>query len=386
MRPLEPEPWIEVDLDAIASNVRRLRRKAGVPLLAVVKCDGYGHGLVPSAEAALAGGAEGVAVRGMAEARGLRSAGVRGRIVNLFPHHPVEPAEVREAVRLGIEATVEDERDVEVYSRAAVLERREARLHLKVDTGLGRHGAQVPDAPSLIHRIEATPRVRLVSAFTTLAERGPAEDRRQLRRLLALERVAHAAGARLCAATTGSLGLGEALLDGIRPGLAIFGVGPERPLRGTTPALSLQSPALAWSIAARSGFLGYGRLHRAAPGAMVALLGIGSSDGLPRSLSGRGEVILLGERRPMAGRVSLNHCFVDAAGHSSPPVEPPTATLIGAEGRCRIRVEDVARAAGTSPYEILVRLSPRLERRYFKRGRLVRVRKVRDEYRVPRKS
>ncbi len=387
-----------VNLDAIARNCERLRAELrdGVQLCAVVKADGYGHGLLESAGAAIAGGATWVAVASVPEARELvddlsemvddgseigRSRGTLAycehpRFVQqarLLVLGPLRRVEVEEAVYLDLEIVVWGE---DLLAHAALVAEdigKPARVHVKLDTGMGRFGVRDPERAShLVAAAAANPHVELVGIMTHFATADLRDDAffdEQLRRFAGWaqevkrnhpEVLAHAANSaavlRDCAAH----------FDMVRCGIAIYGMDPfgEDPLaRGLEPTLRLSSYVAAVKRCAAGESTGYGRRFLAAADTHLGLLPIGYGDGWRRGLSGNAEVLIAGRRHPLVGTVSMDSVAVDLGPDpTAPALLGQPAVLIGGQGTERITAEELARRLDTINYEITCGLTARVAR------------------------
>ncbi len=364
-----------VNLDAIERNCRRLgaELREGVQLCAVVKADGYGHGLLQSARAALAGGATWLAVASVAEARELvddRSEIGQARLLVLGP---LRPLEVEEAVFLDMEVVAWQEDLVSHVGELAQDMGKSARVHVKLDTGMGRFGVRDPERASrVVAAAAANPHVELAGVmthFATADERGDAFFEVQLRRFTEWaqgvkrehpEVLAHAAN------SAAVLRDPAAHFDMVRCGIAIYGMDPfgEDPLaRELEPALELSSYVAAVKRCAPGESTGYGRRFVAAADTHLGLLPIGYGDGWRRGLSGDAEALIAGRRYPLVGTVSMDSVAVDLGPDpiALALLDQP-AVLIGAQGAERITAEELARRLHTINYEVTCGLTARVAR------------------------
>lgn len=360
--------WVEVDLDAIRRNVEAVAAAvAPAELCAVVKADGYGHGDVPVAEAALSGGATWLAVAIVAEGVRLREAGIDAPIL-LLSEPTVE--EVGAVVDSGLVPTVYTEAFVDAMAAAAA--ESPAVVHLKVDTGMHRVGADPDAAFGLAQRISADDRLRLGGVWTHLAvaEEDAEFTEVQLGRFAAFARRLEAAGidpgVRHAANSAGALDYPHARYDMVRVGLAIYGmrpapgVGGDVPLQPAMRVISHVSHLRRLPAGARPS---YGR-RRPLPGdAWVATVPIGYADGVERRLSSvGGEVLIGGERYPFAGTVTMDQIVIDV-GDAEVAVGDEVV-LLGSQRGAEIAAEEWAALLGTINYEIVCRFGPRIPRRH----------------------
>lgn len=360
--------WIEVDLDAITHNVAGIRRAvAPAVVCAVVKADAYGHGDVPVADAALRGGAEWLAVALVEEAVRLREAGIDAPILLLSEPDPSDAAQV---VAWDLRPTVYRRGFARALGDAASAPHP---VHVKVDTGMHRAGADPDAAADLLALVEDHELLRLEGLWThfAVAEEDTDFTATQLRRfedVVAARRAVAGPDLLLHAANTaGALAYPQARLDLVRVGIGIYGL---RPATHIGPDVAL-SPAM--RVVSRVAMLrrlpagarpSYGRRRALPAPATVATVPIGYADGVDRRLSSLGgEVLIRGRRHPFAGTVTMDQIVVDVGDE---PVEVgDEVVLLGAQGRQEISADEWADRLATINYEIVCRFGPRLPRRYI---------------------
>jgi alanine racemase len=362
-----------VDLGAVERNCAHLRGQlsGGAELCAVVKADGYGHGASWCARAALAGGATWLAVATAAEAADLRRHGIASRLL-------VMGALTSEDAEIALEADA----DVAVWdaeflsalaTRAAALPSPPARVHVKLDTGMGRLGTKDPAlARALCDSAAADERVELAGVMTHFATADEPGDRHfpaQLEAFQAFVAEARRAHPNLLAhAANSAATLREpaAHFDLVRCGVAVYGLDPfqEDPEpRGLEPALSLESYVATVKRFAPGESAGYGRRWRAERGTWVGVLPIGYGDGWRRALTNNADVLVRGRRHPLVGTVSMDNVTIELGADTD--VRPGDhAVLIGSQGAERISCEEVARRLETINYEVTCGLSQRVPRRH----------------------
>jgi alanine racemase len=357
-----------VNVAAIERNVGRLRRelRAGTELCAVVKADGYGHGAPPAARAALAGGATWLAVASANEAAQLRAAGVEGPL-------------------LVLGALSSDELDTALGARADVLVWREAfleavaargggRVHVKLDTGMGRLGTRDTDeATRVAQAAAANASVELVGAmthFATADERGDDFFGEQLARFddwagPLRERhpglILHAANSAALLRDSGSH------YDLVRPGVAIYGLDPfqeDAAARGLEPALELASYVAEIKPCAGGESAGYGRRFVASADTVIATVPVGYGDGIRRGLTNNAELLVGARRFPLVGTVSMDNVTLDL-GADGGGVQVGDEALLIAAG---LTAEEMAQRLGTINYEVMCALTPRVPRAYHRDG------------------
>ncbi len=350
-----------VDLGAIGRNAARLAEVAAPALLcAVVKGDGYGHGMVPAARAALAGGASWLAVATAEEARGLRAAGVEGPVLVMGALSP-EELEVALAARADVVAW----REGFVAGLPAG-----TRVHVKLDSGMGRLGTRDPEEATRVARLAAE-RHELVGAMThfATADDDPAFVTEQLAVFTPWAEALKAAhpGVLVHAANSAAtLREPAARFDLVRCGIAVYGLDPfqEDPAEhGLEPALTLLSYVAEAKTAAPGQSAGYGRRFVAEAPTCVGTVPIGYADGVRRALTNNADVLVQGRRVPLIGTVSMDNLTVDL-GDGGAVAVGEEAVLIGRQGGERILAEEVARRLGTINYEVTCGISGRVPRAY----------------------
>ena len=365
-----------IDLGAVERNCRRLRDALapGAELCAVVKAGGYGHGAVPCAEAALAGGAKWLAVASAGEAEELRAAGVGGPVL---VQGALAPAELERALAADADVVAWSTHWAERAAAVAASLGRRARLHVKLDTGMGRLGTTDPRTARAVADVASVhPDLELAGAmthFATADEPGDDYFPLQLQRFTAWAadvRAVHPGVVVHGANSAATLRDRAAHFDLVRCGIATYGLDPfgrDPAEHGLDPALSLHSYVATVKRFERGASAGYGRSWRAERATWLGLLPVGYGDGVRRGLSNVGHVLVGGRRRPVVGTVSMDNLTLDLGPETDVRPGDP-AVLIGAQGGERILCEEVAATLGTITYEVTCGLSPRVPRAYA-RGR-----------------
>jgi alanine racemase len=363
--------WIEVDLAAVEENVRALRTIAGVPLMAVVKANGYGHGAAEVARAALAAGAAWLAVSCAEEGLALRDAGIAVPILVLGL---VTAPEADEAIAAGLSLTVYSPEAAQLYSERATALGHSVNVHLKVDTGMGRLGT-LPgeDTLAFARRIVAMPAVHLEGIFTHLAcadESDPAPTLEQLSRfqstLQALEESGIHAVWVHAANSAATLAFPQARYSIVRTGIAMYGVHPSEqvPLPASfRPALSWKARLVSCKVLPGGWGVSYGMEYHTQGEETVGVIPVGYADGWRRNHPN--VVLLHGKRTPVIGRICMDQCMVRLPEGASLGTE---VVLIGRQGEEEIRAEEVARRWGTINYEVVTGISARMPRVYVRGG------------------
>lgn len=364
-----------IDLAAVRASTARLVEVArGAQVMAVVKADGYGHGMLPCARAVLDAGASWLGVSSLSEALELRSAGITEPILAWLaaPRDRVD-----EAVAAGIDVSASAVWALDEAAAAARACGRPARVHLKADTGLSRGGATAREWPDLVlaatkHLADGTMLAAGVWSHFALAD-APASPTvaAQVRAFREAVDVAERAGwapeVRHLANSAATLALPEAHFDLVRPGIACYGlspgprVGDAREL-GLSPAMTLRAPvALAKRVAAGSG-VSYGHRYTTPGETTLALIPLGYADGVPRNATNVGQVWLGGRRRTIAGTVCMDQFVLDV--QDDPVQAGDEAVLFGPGDSGEPTAQDWAETLGTINYEIVTRVGARVPRRY----------------------
>jgi alanine racemase len=369
----EPRPpsrrsraWIS--LEAIARNYRLLegRVQPGVAVIPVLKADAYGHGAAAVARHLEAQGARRFAVADAREGRELRRAGVSGEVLLL---NFCEVADLPICRGYGLTPTLYDMTQARGFAAAAGRLAPSLPVQIKLDTGLGRLGFRPEQLSDLISLLRSAPGLAVAGVFSHLAsaeKRSPAATASQVR--LFRELVAALAGAGIptglvhLANSAGILAHPESAFDAVRPGIALYGVPPwdSSEAEGLEPAMTLTTRVLSVKEVPAGTPLGYGGAFVTRRPSTIAILPIGYHDGLRRSFSSKVSVLLREVESPIVGAVSMDLTLVDATDCGAAPGDE--VVCLGSAGPRRVTAWDLARAAGTIPYEILCGIGSRVAR------------------------
>ncbi|GAA2874977.1 alanine racemase [Actinoplanes cyaneus] len=355
-----------IDLNAIEHNTALLlRAAAGAGVMAVVKANGFGHGSVEVARAALAGGASWLGVTSWAEARELRAAGIRAPILMwLYGPDDVPPDA---DVDLSVSSTLA----LEAVARAARRRGRPAVVHLKADTGLSRGGATAAEWPHLLTvagKLQAEGSITVRGVWSHLATAEDPADPGLARQLIAFGHArAQAAAAGFdrplvhLANSAAALQVPQARFDLVRAGIALYGVEPV-PGRtfGLRPAMTWESTVILTKRVGPGAGVSYGHDHVVGRETTLALVPVGYADGVPRRVAGRAEVAVHGRRCPIVGRIAMDQVVVDAG--DLPVRAGDRVVLFGPGTGGEPTVAEWARWAETIPHEILTGIGPRVRR------------------------
>ncbi|HEX5560969.1 MAG TPA: alanine racemase [Nocardioidaceae bacterium] len=368
-----------VDLDAIAANTAALVEHAGgTPVMAVVKADAYGHGAVPCARAALRGGAQWLGVAQLSEALALRVAGITAPVLTwLFaPGDDLGPA-----IAADVDLSVAAPWALDAVLQGAAAAGRPARIHLKVDTGLGRGGSAARDWPQLVKLAAAAQAdgiVEVVGIWSHYAFADAPSHPTVRAQNAALEEAVEVAASfgvkpalRHLANSAATLTDPSARFDLVRPGLAVYGLSPVPQIGdpahfGLRPAMTLTAKlVLVKDVDAGQG-VSYGHTYTTSRPTTLGLVPLGYADGIPRHASNRGPVLVAGQRLQIAGRVCMDQFVLDLGGAEA--VAGDEIVLFGPGDDGEPTAEDWARAADTISYEIVTRLGARVPRVYVGEG------------------
>lgn len=363
--------WVTINLQAIENNVQLVRRARGVPIMAVVKADGYGHGAVPVAQAALRSGAEWCAVARYEEADELRQAGIQSPIL-ILGYTP--PGQLEEAINHQVSLTIWHVDQISTLVEAARRAGITAKVHLKVDSGMGRLGVRPDAALELAKSIHATPEIQLEGLFTHFA-RADEKDTyttdiqegrfRQVIAALSSEKIRpafiHAAN------SAASLVRPSAAFDMVRLGIAMYGLSPS----GECPLPAEFVPALEWktvishvkTLPPGSG-VSYGHEYITREKERIGTVPIGYADGFRRQ---PGNIVLVhGKKTPVIGRVCMDQIMLQL-DHIPEAKAGDEVVLIGKQGNACITADEVATRWKTINYEVVCGIGKRVPRLYSNR-------------------
>ncbi|HXW87060.1 MAG TPA: alanine racemase [Streptosporangiaceae bacterium] len=362
-----------IDLDAIKANVAALDRHVGAAqVLAVVKSDAYGHGILPSVRAALAGGAAWLGVVQIADAVALRQAGVDVPVLSL---HGSPDAPHADAIRHGVDLTVGTAALVRQIAFAARDAGQPARVHLEADTGMGRGGATAADWPGLVHAALAAQADGLVnvvglwSHFACADIPGHPTIERQLADFRAAVELAERAGCRPevrhMANTPATLTLPDSYFDMVRPGGAVFGLStlPGGAPDWLRPAMTVRARLIQVKRVSAGTPVSYAHRYATGRESTLGVLPVGYNEGIPRHATNKAEMIFTrGRRVPIAGTVNLNHIVLDLGDH--PAEAGDEVILFGPGDQGEATAQEWADQLGTLSYEIVTRFTGKVPRTY----------------------
>ncbi len=362
--------WAEIDLDALERNYRYLEHRltAGTSMLAVIKADAYGHGAVLVAGRLVKLGVTMLGVGDSHEALELRRAGINAPLLVLGA---IVEGEMEAVVSNDVATCVHSVSRARKLASVAEAMGRRARVHLKVDTGMGRLGVRPEIAQGLAREIAASPHLQLDGLCTHYGSATcpvPFHTLEQLSTFVRLVEQLRAEGIQppcIHASSSGAVfsTLGEHF-SMVRVGLGLFGLNPGNLPMGASPVdpvLGLKTQVVFLKDLPEGAPVGYNRTFVTRRPTRMAVLPVGYSDGLPYALSNRANLLVRGEHAPIIGSISMDYTTVDVTDIPDTTVGDEV-TIIGASGRKRITVESLARTIGTIPYEITSRLGKRIGR------------------------
>ena len=381
--------YAKVDLDAIASNMKAM--KALLPeqtgMLGVVKADAYGHGAVPVARA-IEPYVSGFAAATAEEAVQLRKAGLKGLILVLGVTFPED---FEDLIRWEIRPAVFEWEQAEELSRLALLCHKVLPIHLAVDTGMSRIGMKPgEEALELVKRVSCLEGIRIEGIFTHFSRADETDlscTEEQLKAFEDFDRQLREQGIRIplrhCSNSAAIVGgLSSNQLELCRAGIALYGLYPSgevrKDLAALTPALELISCVSCLRDIGPGTAVSYGGTFVADRPMRIATIPVGYGDGYPRSLSGKGAVLIHGQRAPILGRICMDQFMVDVS-HIPDVRNFDEAVLLGFQGGEHISAEEIAEASGGFHYEILCGLNKRIPRVYIREGKAVEIRDYFDE-------
>ncbi len=376
-----PATWVEIDLAAIEQNVRALRgvTRPGVRFMAVVKANGYGHGAVEVARRALAAGADALGVARVTEGIQLRQAGIDAPVL-IFGFTP--PDAVETLLQWNLTQTIYDLRAAKDCSDAALSAGKPLRIHLKIDTGMGRLGlvafgrsGEQDHAVRTAVDISRMPGLELEGVFTHFAASDSADKTfsvQQFRRFTDFLDRLQAEGVdipvRHSANSAGIMELPDAHLDMVRAGIALYGLYPSdevSPDRVTLkPAMAFKARVIHLKPVPAGFSVSYGMTWRTPEPTTVATVAAGYADGLDRLLSNRGEMLVRGCRAPIIGRVCMDLTMLNV-GHIPDVTVGDEVVIFGRQGTETITVDEVAASLGTINYEVVSTITGRVPRIYL---------------------
>ncbi len=376
--------WAEIDLDAIAHNVREIRRITNkrAEIMGAVKADAYGHGVVETVRTMLDNGVTRLAVSMLDEAIQLRKLGIDVPILILSYTDPVRAEEI---ILNEVTQTVFSHDLAKALSNAAVKLGRNIKIHVKVDTGMTRVGFMPGySAVKNVLEISRLPNIIIEGLFSHFASADEADrsyTKMQFEKFMSicseLSRVGVHIPVKHVCNSAGIMEYPEMHLDMVRPGIILYGIYPsdevDRNKISLKPAMTLKANVILVKDVERDTCISYGRTFKTARESRIATIPIGYADGYTRLLSNKGQVLVNGEKVPVVGRICMDQCMIDVTDARHPVSVGDEAVLFGRQGGEEISVGEVASAIGTISYEVLCIIGKRIPRVYIQNGKICNV-------------
>jgi len=376
MQKVSRPTWAEVDLSAIAHNYKWLKKRlsAETRLLAVVKANAYGHGMIEVSKRLIECGVDFFAVASVDEAAELRQKGIKKPVLILGG---ILPDEIDGVLKYDCLQAVADTELAGELNRRAARRKKKARIHAKVDTGMGRFGAWHEDAVDFIKALKGKKSLLLDGLFTHFSSADEGEEnasytRRQINFFISLieklKRMNIKIPFKHAANSMASVLFRDSHLNLIRPGLMLYGLCPRFELTkkiNLKPVLGLKTRVVFLKDVPAGRHISYDRTYTTKQNTKIATIPVGYADGYPRALSNKAEVLVGGKRAPVIGNVCMDHTMIDV-GHLPDIITGEEVVLIGTQANQQISVEELALRANTIPYEIVTSISTRVPRIYRK--------------------
>lgn len=367
--------WAEVDLDALKNNVQEMRRitNSNAQLMAVVKANAYGHGLEQIARTALQNGASWLGVALLQEAIALREKGITAPIL-ILGYTPAEDA--AEVINHDVSQTIFTVEDAQTFAAAAHRLGKKAKVHIKIDTGMGRLGfCPQGDTLDKIRSLSQLPDLEIEGIFTHFATADEADKSFAEEQFMRFQQLLKQLAARHiyikwrhCANSAAVIDLPYTHLDLVRPGIALYGYYPSpevnHDLVKLIPVMSLKARVAFVKEVAEGCSISYGRKYFTKKKTLIATIPLGYGDGYSRLLSNQGEVLIRGKRAPVVGRVCMDQLMVDV-GHIPDIQQGDEVVLLGKQEDEEITADELAGKLGTISYEVLCMISERVPRVYL---------------------
>lgn len=377
--------WLEINLDAIAHNVRIIKQVVGknTQIIAVVKANAYGHGAVEVSETLLENGVTMLGVGVIEEGIVLREAGIKAPILicGLTMNDQIEPL-----VMYNLTATVCKLKTIQTLSRIASKNKKRIRVHIKIDTGMGRLGIPSTDTLNFVKKINQMKNIEIEGIFTHFAATNE-EDRNYTRKqfekykkaLLELERERINIPLKHVANSAAILNSSSFHLDAVRPGIIIYGLFPWPETKRTVqlrPTAEFKTKIVFLKEVPAGKSIGYGRTYSTTKPTRVATLPVGYADGYSWLLSNNGEVLVRGERAPIIGKICMDLCMIDVT-HIGGVQIGDEVVLWGKQGSRMVSVQEIAQKTGNIVYEVICMVDKkRVPKVFIKNGKPFKVKSL----------
>lgn len=367
---IKPRSWLEIDLSAVKENINQIKAliKSDTRIIAVIKSNAYGHGLIEIATA-IDEDVDFFAVSEIQEAVNLREAGFEKPV--LYLSNPLSQQELDIIFNFDITPVINSIDFLKLYQEYACDQNKILNFHLKIDTGMSRMGILWQEVYKVLDLLRESKNLNLEAIFTHFAH---AQDlgftRLQIERFQEVISVFKNAGFNFFVHSANSsavLRYSSAWFDCVRPGLIIYGVYPEPDVKNRIKlkqAMSFKTRLIAIKNIPKGSFVGYNCTYKAASDMKIGIIPVGYNQGFPWALSNKGFVLLRGKRVPVVGRVSMDQTILDIREIENPQLGEEVV-ITGSQGEDQIRVEEIAEWAGTIPYEVLCSFGRIKEKRYL---------------------
>jgi len=366
--------FAEIDLGAIRYNLQKIRKivRGDIRILGVVKADAYGHGMEEVAKTVIEEGVDYLGVSSLDEARQLREAGIKDKIIVLGT---ILPEEAEGVLRFNVIQTVSDLEIVKLLSKLGQAENRDVKVHIKIDTGMGRIGFWHEEAVSFVKKIASLKNIVIDGIFTHFpsAEDDRVFTCRQIRDFNSLIDKLLRQGIDIPLKHTSNsmalVGFKESHMNMVRPGLIMYGLYPKNDLikrLKLKSALTLKTKVVYLKAVSKGRTISYARTYQAAKGTKIATIPVGYGDGYSRNLSNKAHVLIKGKRFPVVGRICMDMSMVDVGRLKENIKHGDEVVLIGRQGKEKITVEEIAGLTNTIPYEVVCNIGRRVPRVYVK--------------------
>lgn len=360
--------WLEIDLNAISKNIGIIQNFVGkqTNVMAIVKANAYGHGLELASKAALKGGAKALGVALPQEGQQLREAGIQAPILILGP---ILPPDANTLVHNNLSAVVSNKESLQALASAAQSQNTQARIHLKLDTGMGRIGCSFTEGLELIHYMQQHPNVYLEGIMSHIAWENLEDHDKIHTQMLHFQSFLQQCGSikphwRHIANSATTLQFTQAHYDLVRVGLLTYGLPPLNTSLPLTPALSLKAQITQIRHLTPGQTLSYGGTFTLTRPSQIALIPLGYADGYNRRLSNCAQVLIHNQRCPVVGSICMDLTLIDVTDVPQAKLADEVI-LLGASQSDQITPQDLAHWSNTIVHEIISQLSPRLPRHYL---------------------
>lgn len=376
--------WAEINLDNIAHNVKEIQRVAGkrTEIMAVVKADAYGHGVLETVNTLVDGGCSRLAVSMLDEAIQLRQIGI-GIPILVLSH--TNPARVDELIKYQITQTVYSHDIAVALSDEAVKQGTKARVHIKIDTGMTRVGFPPGySAVKAVNEIQRLPGIIVEGIFTHFATADEKDSAFTIHQtelfdsiISELNRIGILIPIRHVANSAAIIQYPELAMELVRPGIILYGIYPskevDRSILDLKPAMTLKTNISLIKWVEENTSVSYGRKFISKRKSRIATIPVGYADGYSRLLTGKGRVLVNGQYAPVVGSICMDQCMIDVTDIEGEIQTGDEVVLLGKQGNCEITAEELADHIGTIPYEVVCIIGKRVPRVYFKNGQIVNV-------------